>query len=100
MPLTGDIDTESGAVASYHVVDDILARARQDEVIITLSSYLDETAFTAGKAPVRSQKYTVQDQAFDNYFEQSVLKEQGIEPVSQAESYIVDNKSELTVTNG
>jgi len=93
MPLSGDLITDTGATASYHVIGQFLARPTKDEVVIRLDSYLNKASFQEGKEAMRQKRWKVTDQSYDSYFDQSVLTEKGVEPISQGEQYIIDNNS-------
>lgn len=97
MPLNGNIETDAGAVASFHVVGQLLARPIKDEVIIRLDSYLDQTAYESGKDPLRQKRWTIGDQSYDTYFKKAMLTQKGAEPIGQAEQYLVDKKSNFTI---
>lgn len=91
MSLTGTITAPSGVDATYHVITRILVRPPQHDVVLTMESYTDQAAYDAGKEPLRSKRFTVADQAFDNYYVRSQVKPQGLDHVGQGEQYIVDN---------
>lgn len=91
---------DTGAAGTFHVVGQLLARPIKDEVIVRLDTYVDKDAYTSGKAPMRQKRWTVSDQSYDTYFQKSVLKKQGNEPIGQAEVFIADQNKDLTITNG
>ena len=89
MALSKSIEHASGVSMTYHKVGIIspLTPAQKSCGFIVWS-YVDENARDAGKVPVTTKAFTLQDTDYDAYLNETVLKGKNVSTLSQLYAYL------------
>jgi len=94
MPLQDTQTTPQGVDASFHVIRKFDGDPIGDTVELTVYSYRDQAAFQKGKDHLWVRRYTIKGTLFDTYMKRDVLQNQGNDPITQGEEYLVNELSE------
>lgn len=96
MPIELSYTTSQEVSAHYHFVTGADADFIDNRAVLTIETYLDESAFKKGAEPLEVRRRTVSGDSYSNYFARSVLQELGKDPVTQAEKYLVNATQEFS----
>jgi len=94
MPIQLEKTTPQQVTASIHVVTAAKADFLSSEARLTIKSYSSRQARDSGASALLTRRRSLRGETYNEYFSRSVLQEQGKDPITQAEKYLI-NTSEF-----
>lgn len=85
-------ENPQGIPYEFVIIGDICRNTTIKMVNLTVYGYFTQAAQENGKSTVYTNTFTCQADKYDQYFDESILAQEGITDISQGYKYLVENE--------